>query len=182
LARLNICSSISTPLAAKELQWFKSLADGPIHNSLFYHPARLIEILHCVERARQLVDDADIVSKDVRVKAARKGGEGVGVIEAPRGTLFHHYWADEMGRVEKVNLIVATVQNNPAMNLSVAATAREFIKAGQVSEGLLNRVEMAVRAYDPCLSCATHAIGRMPLDVQIVGPDGLVKHLVRGPE
>ncbi|MBI4882281.1 MAG: Ni/Fe hydrogenase subunit alpha [Planctomycetes bacterium] len=179
LARLNIADRISTPEADRELKWFKSLADGPVHDTMYYHPARLVETLHCIERARELIDDPEIVSPRVRVKIERREGEGVGVIEAPRGTLYHHYWADALGRVQKVNLIVATVQNNPAMNLSVAATAREFIKGGEVSEGLLNRVEMAIRAYDPCLSCATHAVGQMPLSVEILRPDGSGQRLVR---
>ncbi len=179
LARLNVCSRISTPLADKELKEFKSLADGPVHHTLYYHYARLIEMLYSVEHALELIKDPEIISKKVRIKAERKGGEGVGVIEAPRGTVFHHYWADDFGRVEKVNLIVATVQNNPAINLSIKATAKEFIQKGRIKEGLLNRVEMAIRAYDPCLTCAAHAVGQMPLLIHIIRSEGTVTTLKR---
>lgn len=175
LARLNIANAISTPLANEELAEFKKLGAGkPVHETLYYHYARLIEMLYAVERARELLEDDEIVSSEVRVKVERKAGEGVGVIEAPRGTLIHHYWADDSGKIKKVNLIVATVHNNPAIDMSVNEVAKEFVKGGKIEEGALNMVEMAIRCYDPCLSCATHAIGQMPLVINLLAPDGRV--------
>jgi NAD-reducing hydrogenase large subunit len=175
LARLNVADAISTPLANKEFGRWKKLANGgAVHDTLYYHYARLIELLYAVERARELLADDEIVSADVRVKVDRKAGEGVGVIEAPRGTLIHHYWLDDCGKIEKLNLIVATVQNNPAMDMSVNEVAREFVKGGKIEEGALNMVEMAVRCYDPCLSCATHAIGHMPLVIELVDAAGAI--------
>lgn len=172
LARLNIASSMSTPLANKELTAFKKLGAGPVHQTMYFHYARLIEILYAAERIRELLNDDDIVSKEVRVKVERKEGEGVGVIEAPRGTLIHHYWADFSGKVKKANLVVATVHNNPAINLSVNEVAKKYINGNNVEEGALNKIEMAIRCYDPCLSCSTHALGKMPLAVDLVSKDG----------
>ena len=173
LARLNVADKVSTPLAAAEHQEFKQLGNGkPVRESLYYHYGRAIEMLYAAERMRELLEDDEIVSPEVRVKVDRRAGEGVGVLEAPRGTLFHHYWADDMGKVTRVNLIVATVQNNPAMNMAVKSAAKQFIKGDEVTEGLLNRVEMAIRCYDPCLSCATHAVGKMPLVVELYSPLG----------
>lgn len=175
LGRLNAADAISTELANKELGEFKALGDGnPVHETLYYHYARLIEILYAVERARELIDDNEIVSKDVRVKVERQAGEGVGVIEAPRGTLIHHYWADESGVIEKANLIVATVHNNPAIDMSVNEVAKKFVKGDRIEEEALNRVEMAIRCYDPCLSCATHAMGQMPLVIELIASDGML--------
>jgi NAD-reducing hydrogenase large subunit len=132
----------------------------------------LIELIYACERAKELIDDEEIVSREFRVKVERKGGEGIGCIEAPRGTLIHHYWADDRGRITRANLIVATIHNNQAINMSIREAAKKFIGAGEVKEGILNRIEMAIRCYDPCLSCATHTIGQMPLEVKLVGPDG----------
>lgn len=175
LARLNVADAVSTELANEEFKEFKKLGNGnPVHETLYFHYTRLIEILYAAERAKELIDDDEIVSKDVRVKVERKAGEGVGVIEAPRGTLFHHYWTDDIGKITRANLIVATVQNNPAMDMSVNAVAKEFVKGGKIKEGALNMVEMAIRCYDPCLSCATHAIGQMPMVVELFAPDGTV--------
>lgn len=179
LGRLNAADAISTELANKELGEFKKLGNGgPVHGTLYYHYARLIELLYAAERARQLLADDEIVSEEIRVKVERKEGEGVGVIEAPRGTLIHHYWVDWAGKITKANLIVATVQNNPAMDMSVNEVAKEFVKGGNIEEGALNMVEMAVRCYDPCLSCATHAVGQMPLTIDLVAPDGTVVDVV----
>lgn len=179
LGRLNVADAISTELANKELGEFKNLGSGqPVHATLYYHYARLIELLYAAERARQLINDDEIVSEDVRVKVERKAGEGVGVIEAPRGTLIHHYWADDSGKLEKVNLVVATVNNNPAIDMSVNEVAKEFVKNGKVEEGALNMIEMAIRCYDPCLSCATHAIGQMPLVIELLAPDGTILDMV----
>ena len=175
LGRLNVAESIGTPLANAELATFKALGGGqPVHETLYYHYARLIELLYAVERAQELLADDEIVSDAVRVKVERRKGEGVGVVEAPRGTLIHHYWADESGKVERANIIVATAHNNAAINQSVTAVARAFVKGGKIEEGALNMVEMAVRCYDPCLSCATHALGRMPLKITLLDVDGAI--------
>ncbi len=179
LGRLNVADAIGTELANKELGAFKKLGNGkPVHETLYFHYARLIEILYAAERAREIIDDDDVVSNEVRVKVERKAGEGVGVIEAPRGTLIHHYWVDDSGKIEKANLIVSTVQNNPAMDMSVNEVAKEFVKGDKIEEGALNMVEMAIRCYDPCLSCATHAIGQMPLVINLVAADGTVLDVV----
>ena len=179
LGRLNVADAIGTELANKELGAFKKLGNGkPVHETLYFHYARLIEILYAAERAREIIDDDDVVSNEVRVKVERKAGEGVGVIEAPRGTLIHHYWVDDSGKIEKANLIVSTVQNNPAMDMSVNEVAKEFVKGDKIEEGALNMVEMAIRYYDPCLSCATHAIGQMPLVINLVAADGTVLDVV----
>ncbi len=173
LARLNVADSISTPLANAELKEFKQAGNGkPVQATLYFHLARLIELLYAAERAKELLEDDEIVSRDVRVQVQRRAGEGIGCIEAPRGTLIHHYWVDDVGKITRANLIVATVQNNPAMNMSVNEVAKEFIKGEKIKEGILNRVEMAIRCYDPCLSCATHAIGQMPLEISLLGADG----------
>lgn len=171
ISRLNVSDSISTPLASAKFQALTG--KRPLQENMYYHYARTIELLYAVERAVELLSDDDIVSRDVRVRAERKeeGGEGVGVIEAPRGTLIHHYWTED-SRILKVNIIVATAHNNRAMDLSVADVAKKHIKNGKVSEGILNKIEMAVRSYDPCLSCSTHAIGKMPLIVDLLSPDG----------
>ena len=175
LARLNVADRISTPLAGDALRRFKRLGQGgPVHATLFYHYARLIELLYAVERARQLVDDGAITGREVRVPVKRQAGEGVSIIEAPRGTLIHHYWVDELGKIIQVNMIVATTHNNAAINNSVNVVAKEYVKGGRIEEGALNMVEMAVRCYDPCLSCSTHAMGRLPLQLQVIAVDGAV--------
>jgi len=180
LGRLNAADSISTPLANKELRNFKELGKGqPVHETLYYHYARFIEVLYAAENAKEILDDDEIVSKNVRVKVDRKAGEGVGVIEAPRGTLIHHYWADDLGKIEKANLIVGTVNNNSAIDMSVNEVAKEFVNDGKINEGALNMVEMAVRCYDPCLSCATHAIGQMPLEISLVTSDDKVIDIIK---
>jgi NAD-reducing hydrogenase large subunit len=179
LARLNVSEGISTPLANAELKNFKKLGNnGMVEGSLYYHYARLIELLYATERTRQLLEDKDICSNDLIVTSNKYNEQGVGVLEAPRGTLFHHYWVDDTGKITKVNLIVATGNNNAAMNKAVYATAKEYIRNGKITEGILNRVEVAIRCYDPCLSCSTHALGQMPLRIEIVSADGeLVKEI-----
>lgn len=177
LARLNVADNISTPKAQKRFKTFKAV--GTINENLYYHIARAIELLYASEKALELLEDDDIVSKDHRVKVERKAGEGIGVIEAPRGTLIHHYHTDADGRITKANLIVATGHNNKAMDISVKETAKMYVKGGKLKEGILNRIEMAVRCYDPCLSCATHAIGRMPLEVNLISEDGEVLDSIR---
>lgn len=179
LGRLNVADGIATPQANAELAEFKKIGEGrPVQDTLYYHQARLIEILYAVERAKELLEDDEIVDTEVRVAVERRPGEGVGVIEAPRGTLIHHYWADDSGKIEKANIIVATAHNNSAIDRSVNEVAKAFVKGGRIEEGALNMVEMAVRCYDPCLSCATHAVGQMPLAVSLLGADGTVLDVV----
>ncbi|MBD2387173.1 Ni/Fe hydrogenase subunit alpha [Cylindrospermum sp. FACHB-282] len=172
LARLNICSHIGTPLADVELREFRDRGKGTVTSSFFYHYARLIEILASIEHIEILLDDPDLLSTRLRADAGINQLEGVGVSEAPRGTLFHHYQVDENGLLQKVNLVIATGQNNLAMNRTVAQIARYFIHGSEIPEGMLNRVEAGIRAFDPCLSCSTHAAGQMPLHIQLVGKDG----------
>ena len=181
LGRLNVSEGISTPLANSELKNFKNLGtNGVIEGSLHYHYARLIETLYAAERAKQLLENKDICSTDIQVTSTKLNEQGVGVVEAPRGTLFHHYWVDDTGKILKVNLIVATGNNNAAMNQAVYEVAREYIKDGEVTEGILNRVEVAIRCYDPCLSCSTHALGQMPFVAQIVSAKGeLIREIAR---
>ncbi|MBD2681771.1 Ni/Fe hydrogenase subunit alpha [Nostoc paludosum FACHB-159] len=174
LARLNICSHIGTPLADAELREFRDYGKGTVTSSFFYHYARLIEILACIERIEIMMDDPDLMSTKLRAEAGINQLEAVGCSEAPRGTLFHHYQVDENGLLLKVNLVIATGQNNLAMNRTVAQIARHFIHGSEIAEGMLNRVEAGIRAFDPCLSCSTHAAGQMPLHIQLVGQDGNV--------
>jgi NAD-reducing hydrogenase large subunit len=172
LARLNICDRFGTPKAGAELAEFRDRAGGMATSSFFYHYARLIEILACVEKIGDLIDDPDLLSTRIRAKAGVNNLEAVGVSEAPRGTLFHHYNVDENGLIEKVNLIIATGNNNLAMNKTVTQIAQNYIHNGDVSEGFLNRVEAGIRNFDPCLSCSTHAIGQMPMVVSLVDSQG----------
>ncbi len=179
LARLNVAERISTPLANEELKQFKALSEGPVEPSLYYHYARLIEDLYCMERVVQLCEDEDILSDDILDTQVEITGEGVGCIEAPRGTLWHHYWTDEHGQITKANLIVATGNNNWAMNNAVGMVAKEFVDGNNLTEGMLNRVEAAIRCYDPCLSCSTHALGQMPLIVDVVDASGELRKSYR---
>jgi NAD-reducing hydrogenase large subunit len=176
LGRLNVADKINTPLANEEFKLFKGINGGkPVEGSLYYHYARLIEVLYALERIGELLDDPDILSTDVRTyPPIELAGHGVGVIEAPRGTLFHEYWTDENGLLTRVNLIVATGNNNWAMNTAAGSVAKEYVKGEQITEGMLNRVEAAIRCYDPCLSCATHALGQMPLEISLVAADGTI--------
>jgi len=173
LGRLNVADGCSTPLANKEFSNFKKIGNnGVAQGSLYYHYARLIETLNTAEEIKSLVGNELICGKEIWVNSSQINEEGIGVIEAPRGTLFHHYWVDASGKICKVNLIVATGHNNLAMNRAVYEVAKEFIKDGKVTEGILNRVEVAIRCYDPCLSCSTHALGQMPLEINIYDSDG----------
>jgi NAD-reducing hydrogenase large subunit len=177
LGRLNVADKIGTPLANAELKLFKSINGGkPVEGSLYYHYARLIELVYALERVAQLLDDPDIMSNDIRTYPTHTQlpSQGVGVIEAPRGTLFHDYGTDENGQLTRVNLIVATGNNNWAMHTASGLVAKAFVDGNKLTEGMLNRVEAAIRCYDPCLSCATHAIGKMPLEVTLMGADGTV--------
>jgi len=181
LGRLNNSKQIDTPLANAELQIFKGLNGGkPVENTLYYHYARLIEALFAAERVRVLLDDPDILSTDILNTRQDFKGVGVGVIEAPRGTLLHHYWAEPNGQLKRVNLIVSTGHNNWAMSNAVDSVAKTYITGPEIKEGLLNRVEAAIRAYDPCLSCSTHAVGQMPITIEMLDPQGnLVQTLSR---
>jgi NAD-reducing hydrogenase large subunit len=175
LARLNIATGINTPLANDEFRSFKKLGENSVvQGSMYYHYARLIENLHAVEKIRYLLEDEDICSKEIRVTSSSFSEEGVGVIEAPRGTLFHHYWVDKTGQIRKVNLIVATGHNNLAINQAVKEVAERYIAGNKLTEGMLNRVEAAIRCYDPCLSCSAHSLGQMPLILELVSPAGEV--------
>jgi NAD-reducing hydrogenase large subunit len=175
LGRLNAATYISTPLAQDEMREWKSLnSGGVVEGTLYYHYARLIELIYALERTKELLDDPDITGKDVAKPGGQIAGEGVGCLEAPRGTLFHHYWTDGNGVITKVNLIVATGHNNWAMNQAINLVAKRYVDGTRLSEGMLNRVEAAIRAYDPCLSCSTHAVGQMPIRLELYSPDGRV--------
>ncbi|MFO7322324.1 MAG: Ni/Fe hydrogenase subunit alpha [Chloroflexota bacterium] len=177
LARLNIVESLGTPLADAEMPAFRQLDR---QSSFHFHYARLIEVLYAWERIEQLLNDPKILDEHVRARAAVNADEGVGVAEAPRGTLIHHYQIDKDGLITRANLIIATGHNNLAMNRGVLQVAQHFVKGARLDDGMLNRVEAVVRAYDPCLSCSTHAVGQMPLHVQLLAPDGsVVDELVR---
>ena len=171
LARLHIIDHCGTPRADEALQEFRA---GDRRSSFYYHWARLIEILYAFEKIERLLNTPDILSTHVRAFAEPNSMEGVGVSEAPRGTLMHHYCIDEHGMITQANLIIATGHNNMAMDRGVFEMARHFVKGQQIQEGMLNRVEAVIRAFDPCLSCSTHAVGQMPLQVQLVAPDGAV--------
>jgi len=177
LARINNCDFISTPLAETARQRFKAFGhNGLVHDTLAYHWARMIELLHCAESIHALLIDADITGTELTADKGEHRSQGIGVIEAPRGTLFHHYQVNEEGLVTKANLIVSTTGNNQAMNESVRAVANRYLDGHEITEALLNRLEVAVRAYDPCLSCATHALGKMPLQVTLQDTTGKVIH------
>jgi len=168
LGRLNAADGMATPLAQEEYKrMYETLGGKPVHATLATHWARLIELLYAAERCLELSRDKDVTSTELRGKLGQPG-EGVGIVEAPRGTLIHHYVLDEEGLAKKVNLIVATVNNAPAICMSIRDAAKGLIKGGVVNDGLLNMVEMAFRAYDPCFGCATHyAVGEMPMEINI---------------
>ncbi len=173
LARLNICERMGTPRADEAWAEFRKNGGGrPVSSSFHYHHARLVEMLAAVERIGILLDDPELVSEPFRAEAGINRLTGVGVSEAPRGTLFHDYTVDRHGILQKVNLIIATGQNNLAMNRTVLQAAQHYIRGSTIPEGLLNRIEAGVRAFDPCLSCSTHAFGQMPMRVALFGPEG----------
>lgn len=176
LARINCCDYIDTPLAEKERQEMMALTGGKPNNStMAYHYARLIEVLHSAEKIKQLLDDKDLLGTDL-VAEGKQRKEGIAILEAPRGTLFHHYQINDSDQIAMANLIVSTTNNNEPMNQAVQWVARNELEGQKITEGLLNHVEVAIRAYDPCLSCATHAVGQMPLSVSLEGPDGSLLH------
>lgn len=172
LARLNVADRCGTPRADQELAEFHELQRTAVLSSFRYHHARLVEILYCVERLEQLLTDPDILSRHVRAIAGPNAMEGVGCCEAPRGTLLHHYKIDEHGLILWANLIIATGHNHMAINRGILQVAKHFVRGERLTPGMLNRVEALVRAYDPCLSCSTHAFGEMPLVVQLVNAQG----------
>jgi NAD-reducing hydrogenase large subunit len=182
LARLNVAEQMGVPKADAELKLFKKLGRGAVTSSFLYHYARLIEILASLEYIERYMDDPELLSDYLRADAGINSLRGVGVSEAPRGTLFQDYTVDRNGLLKKVNLIVATGQNNLAMNRTVAQIARHYVRGnGEIPEPMLNRIEHGIRCYDPCLSCSTHAVGQMPLHVRLIGPDGrLLDEVARG--
>jgi NAD-reducing hydrogenase large subunit len=174
LAQINCCDSIDTPLAEAARLEFKQETNGkPVHSTLAYHWARLICMIHGIEKIKELLFDADLQGTDLVVHGERRF-EGFGCIEAPRGTLFHHYKIDKNDQITAAHLLVATTSNNEAMNRSVKQVAMQYLSGKEITEGLLNHVEVAIRAYDPCLSCATHAMGQMPLVATLEDASGKV--------
>ena len=174
LARLNVADRMGTPRADAELEEYRRRLGRVPASSFHYHHARLVEILHCLERLEALLRGPDILSPRVRSRAGINRNEGVGVAEAPRGTLIHHYRVDDHGIVQWANLLIATGHNNLAMNKGVLQAARRYLRGDRLQEPMLNRVEAVIRCYDPCLSCSTHAIGQMPLHVRLLAHDGAV--------
>jgi NAD-reducing hydrogenase large subunit len=172
LVRVQNCDFIPSPLAEVQRRELVAWGKGAlVHATLAYHWARMIELLHCVEVIKDLLDDPDILEGELMTGGERRGG-GVGILEAPRGTLIHEYRVGADDLVTYCNLIVSTTHNNQAMNEAVRSVARQYLDGHELTEGLLNRIEVAIRAFDPCLSCATHALGRMPLDVVLRGEGG----------
>lgn len=181
LARLNVCTKMRTPLAQAEFENFKKMSGGkPVHGTFYYHYTRLIEALSDVEDAERILHDPQVTSTHIQHHGRWNYEEGIGSSEAPRGTLFHHYKTDETGKLKMVNLLIATGQNNPSMNRSVLEVARQYVKGDDIKEGMLNRVESTIRCYDPCLSCSTHAIGKMPMVIEVKDKRGeVIKRLER---
>jgi NAD-reducing hydrogenase large subunit len=172
LARLNLIDGCSTPKASQEWAEFRELDRGAVLSSFYYHYARLIEIVFCLEKMEQLLTHAEVCEDNVRAVARANNREGVGVSEAPRGTLLHHYKVDRDGLITWANLIIATGHNNSAMNRGVLQVAKHYVRGHKLQEGMLNRVEAVIRAFDPCLSCSTHAAGRMALEIELRGAGG----------
>lgn len=173
LARINVCDKINTPLAQAELEEFREKFGRPAQPTLLFHWARLIELLYNAEKTIQLLDDPEITSTDIRKKVEVRAARGIGCVEAPRGTLIHDYETDENGLITNVNLIVGTTHNNASMNMSVKSAAIDLIKDGKYDEGILNKVEMMIRAHDPCLSCSTHRLdGKLGVKINIVDLEG----------
>jgi NAD-reducing hydrogenase large subunit len=172
LARINNCDFIDTPLAEEMRKDFMQLGKGrPVHSTMAYHWARLIEVVHSAEKIKELLDDPDIQGDDL-VTMGKRREESVAILEAPRGTLFHHYKVDDKDQITMANLIVSTTNNNEPMNRAITRVAEDHLVGQKITEPLLNLVEVAIRAYDPCLSCATHAIGKMPMKVKLVDAEG----------
>jgi F420-non-reducing hydrogenase large subunit len=173
LARINVCDKINTPFAQAELEEFREKFGRPTQLTLLYNWARLIELLYNAENTIRLLDDPEITNTDIRKKVVPRAAHGIGCTEAPRGTLIHDYETDENGLLTNVNLIVGTTHNNAPINMSVKRAAIDLIKDGKYDQGILNRIEMAIRAYDPCLSCATHRLdGKLGVKVNIIDSEG----------
>jgi NAD-reducing hydrogenase large subunit len=182
LARLNIVTRMTTPLAQREFEEYKALTGNkPVHASMYFHYARLIEVLAAVEMIKAILDLPAVTDTDLLVTAGRNRSQGVGCTEAPRGILFHHYQVDDGGNLTKVNLLIATGQNNPSMDQAIFDVARQYVDGNNVQEGALNRVEAAIRCYDPCLSCATHALGMMPMEIVLVDRQGRQRSVLSRP-
>jgi NAD-reducing hydrogenase large subunit len=172
LARLNNCDFVDTPIAEKERLAFVGSGKGrPVHATMAYHWARLIETVHAAEKIKELLNDPDLQGNNLVTRGERRS-EGIGLIEAPRGTLFHHYKIDDNDQVVMANLIVSTTNNNEPMNQAVRRVAEDYLDGETITEGLLNHIEVAIRAYDPCLSCATHALGQMPIVARLIDSRG----------
>lgn len=180
LARLNVCEAIGTPLAQKKLEEYRSfVGQRVVNHCLYYHWARLIEMVHCLEVIEDLLNDPDLQGDQLVAKGEQQAS-GIGVIEAPRGLLLHHYEVADTGEISRCNLIVSTTHNNEAMNRSVGYVAEQRLSGvAEITEPLINEIEVGIRAYDPCLSCATHAVGTMPLEVSLFGSEGLVDRKLR---
>jgi len=175
LARLNIARKAGTPVADEAFKAFRALnKNGPVDGTFHYHHARLIEIIFGLEKMREWFEDPLCVDTRVRAVAAPNNSVGVGIAEAPRGTLLHHYEIDKNGLITKVNMVIATGHNNLAMNTGILQAAKQFIKGDKIPEGALNRVEAVIRCFDPCLSCSTHAFGEMPIKIELQAADGTV--------
>ncbi len=176
LARINVADRMATPLAQKEFEEFREAFGRPAQLTLLYHWARLIELLYSAEHVVELLNDPDITNRETRIAVTPRAASGIGCVEAPRGTLFHDYETDDKGMITNLNLIVATTQNNAPINMSVNQAAKALIKNGNYDQGILNRVEMAIRAYDPCLSCSTHTLdGQIAVQVDILDAKGNLK-------
>lgn len=173
LSRVNCATYIDTPIAEKEREEFMALGGGkPINSTMAYHWARMIELVHSMEKIKELLGDPDLQGTELK-RTGEKKDRGVAWIEAPRGTLFHHYQVNtETDQITQANLIVSTTNNNEAMNQAVNVVAKQYLEGNEITEPLLNHIEVGIRAYDPCLSCATHALGKMRLHVQLIGPEG----------
>ena len=174
LARLNVADRCGTPEADVEFAEYHQRCGAVVHSAFHFHYARLVEALHCIEKMEMLLNEPDILGTHIRAHAGVNSLEGVGIAEAPRGTLIHHYKVDEQGAIRWANLIIATGHNNLAINKGVEQVARHFVDGNRLQEGMLNRVSAVVRAYDPCLSCSTHAIGMVPMHIQLLSPGGEV--------
>ncbi len=181
LARLNVADGMATPLAQAEYErFFATLGGKPVHHTLANHWARLIEMMYAAERMAELASDPEIISPDVRTIPTAVPTTGIGCVEAPRGTLFHHYEADPLGLITNANLIVATQNNAARIAMSVDKAARGVIKKGQADDGILNLIEMAFRAYDPCHGCATHSLpGQMPIVVRVYDAEKQIVQEIR---
>lgn len=181
LARLNVASKMRTPLAQKEFELFKAMNGGkPVHGTFYFHYTRLIEALSDVEDAQHILNDPQVTSLHIQYNGRWNYEEGIGSSEAPRGTLFHHYKTDKTGKLVNVNLLIATGQNNPSMNRSITEVAKQYVNGNDLKEGMLNRVESTIRCYDPCLSCSTHAMGQMPMIIEVKDAAGeLIKRIER---